>query len=1238
MKKLLSLSIVFIFHLFFCPFVAAQSYTSPGVGVLSSVPEPNGPVRLIFRDTASSTMYVSGDFTAVGGINHSQGAFIDNATGIPKSNFPKIEGTVNTSIPDGKGGWYLGGQFTRVGDKERIDLAQVDSSGNVTDFFDGMKTDGEIMALCKNNSTLFIGGKFGSVGRSASKHADVLMAYTGGSVLNLEGFNGPVYCASSDSAGGWYVGGFFTQAGGKPRTHLAHILADGSISDWAPFVNDTVYAILYDGYYVWAGGALNFYYNLSQIVYSGAKPEGLVCIDKTTGYVSASGYRVHGTVRCLYLAPDDYPGMRFREIFVGGNFYAQADGSWSMHPHLFSFGSKSPVSWVPFTKSYYPLVDTDIPASSSDRAIYTIYIHPNHPNLVFVGGNFTADYGLKKNLLLINRSGTGQSTWTPNPDGPVYSISSYPTDPMFPNFNVYFGGGFTALGGQTNSTYATAIGRNRLFAIHGNTLTLDSIWKPNANGTVRSISFMKDNNGQFSVFLGGDFKEINNVERKQLAQLDTYGNLSSFNPDPDSTVYVVVQAKDQVFVGGLFLHLNSFTQSRRNLASIDLISGQVTSWNPGTSAGADIEYFLPWYTYPLIFRQLIRRYNHYVSGLCISGNSLFAGGCFDSAGGHNRKNLAKINAFNGQANAWNPSPDSIISTLRLSGDRLYVCGRFSVIGAANRKGIAAIDTGSGTVHSWYPGNGTVDFRSRIHSLAVYNNKIIMGGNFTISPALKSLVSADMSTGLFSNPIPGFQTHPKAIEVSGNYLYVAGRIKASQDSSEGINRLARFNLSTGTPDSWVTVCNGDVATITPVGNSAFAGGSFSSLGGTQRQHAFALNPATGDLLSWNPSPDTPPISLLSHNGLIYAGGNFRTIGGKIRHGIAALDPFTGSATNWNPGDSGTISVNGLEAFGDTLYAGGEFVSIGGNLRQNLAGIGISTGLSTAWNPQPNNTISSLARLNQFLYAAGEFYAIGLSLRAGFAQFNLLNNSLTSWEYVSVSDWINTGKLTQKVKKTSADGLAMIRSYINRELVQSTYVSNFTVRVSGSSEYRLTNFQADPSGIHNSLIHDISIHSDTVAIGGERSKVNSTYVYAGSNPLGLSSNDNQNLITTGINMDNDANDAVHSLLYFGDTLYIAGAFDRINGIERAFLAGLVNITITDSCQWRPEGPVLSALGTYCYGDSLELRPTPYSGIYNYEWRGPNGFYSTLAKPKIYNYNDSNAGQYTCRLKVSSSACWS
>jgi hypothetical protein len=81
-------------------------------------------------------------------------------------------------------------------------------------------------------------------------------------------------------------------------------------------------------------------------------------------------------------------------------------------------------------------------------------------------------------------------------------------------------------------------------------------------------------------------------------------------------------------------------------------------------------------------------------------------------------------------------------------------------------------------------------------------------------------------------------------------------------------------------------------------------------------------------AWNPNPDRPVSALAVAGDTVYAGGSFTTVGGQARNNLAALDATTGAATAWNPNVVGGVGpfgfswVGALAVAGDTVYAAGE----------------------------------------------------------------------------------------------------------------------------------------------------------------------------------------------------------------------------------------------------------------------------------------------------------------------------
>src|SRR5437667_3517164 len=88
----------------------------------------NGVVRAMAL--SGNTLYIGGDFTYVGP-NTGGFANIDatSVTVVPGS--PHVDGTVYASAADGQGGWYIGGNFTRVWGEPRSNLAHIRPDGTL---------------------------------------------------------------------------------------------------------------------------------------------------------------------------------------------------------------------------------------------------------------------------------------------------------------------------------------------------------------------------------------------------------------------------------------------------------------------------------------------------------------------------------------------------------------------------------------------------------------------------------------------------------------------------------------------------------------------------------------------------------------------------------------------------------------------------------------------------------------------------------------------------------------------------------------------------------------------------------------------------------------------------------------------------------------------------------------------------------------------------------------------------
>src|SRR5262245_27554603 len=129
-----------------------------GQVVLPTFPETNGTV--FATALYGNTLYVGGDFSKINPV-HANALPIDASTALAKPGFPVVTGLVQVAIPDGSGGWYIGGGFTSVGGLARSGLAHILSDMTVSTW--NPSPNGQITALARSGSTIYAVGQFSQI-------------------------------------------------------------------------------------------------------------------------------------------------------------------------------------------------------------------------------------------------------------------------------------------------------------------------------------------------------------------------------------------------------------------------------------------------------------------------------------------------------------------------------------------------------------------------------------------------------------------------------------------------------------------------------------------------------------------------------------------------------------------------------------------------------------------------------------------------------------------------------------------------------------------------------------------------------------------------------------------------------------------------------------------------------------------------------------------------------------------
>ncbi|RYZ56007.1 MAG: T9SS type A sorting domain-containing protein, partial [Sphingobacteriales bacterium] len=281
---------------------------------------------------------------------------------------------------------------------------------------------------------------------------------------------------------------------------------------------------------------------------------------------------------------------------------------------------------------------------------------------------------------------------------------------------------------------------------------------------------------------------------------------------------------------------------------------------------------------------------------------------------------------------WDPKaktlPISGHGCIASSASGIFI-GQIPAVGVVARKGLAAINVTTGILTDWQP---SIAYSGTVYALCRSSDTLFVGGRFGgFSQAHSGMVAVSVSDGALLNWNPGFS----------NYM-------------------------------------DEVRTIIKSGNTIFAGGKFSSVGGYLRKGLVAIDAATLTVTTWNPivsnGTGLPDITAMTeYAGKLYVAGNFDAINGIPRSRLASIDVATAQPATFSPSMTG--NVNTLFASGNTLYVGGSYGSILGQPRTSLAAIDMTADTLLPWNPAISSNgfpkVLTLHTQGSSVYCGGEF---------------------------------------------------------------------------------------------------------------------------------------------------------------------------------------------------------------------------------------------------------------------------
>ena len=382
-----------------------------------------------------------------------------------------------------------------------------------------------------------------------------------------------------------------------------------------------------------------------------------------------------------------------------------------------------------------------------------------------------------------------------------------------------------------------------------------------------------------------------------------------------------------------------------------------------------------------------------VQALAVSGNNVYVGGEFPTAGYSVANNIAEWDGSSWSALGLGADGYGV-SALTISGSDLYAGGNFTMMG-----GRPAIYVGKWNGSSW--SELGLGMNGAVLTLVVSSNAPFPGGDFLYAGGDFTMTTNNGGGKATVNHIAkwnGFEWSALgsgvggpvyALAVSGSDVYAGGKFTTVTNNGSGkvtVNHIAKWDgnywsaLGSGMSDGPGSSFYSSVAALAVSGNDVYAGGGFRSAGGTAATNIAKWNGSSWSALGLPIGGYLPFVSVLAVSGSnVYAAGGYY---------IAKWD---GSAWSRWEMDSG---VTTLAVSGSNLYVGGGFTTIGGSIGGSNFNY-IAKWNGSTWSTLGSGTVGAvhaLAMSGSNLYVGGDFTIAGGKVSAYVARAILPDESL------------------------------------------------------------------------------------------------------------------------------------------------------------------------------------------------------------------------------------------------------
>ncbi len=513
-------------------------------------PHPNGRVLALLTD--SMGVFVGGEFDSIAGEAHWALARFDGHPGLLSPWQPFVGPSYVSSLLTISDTLYFGGTFWNVGPIPRRNVAAIDLTTGILTAWNPIVDQPEsrsngsanVMSLTRGDGTIYLGGKFRTVGgvvREALAEVDAVSGSLTGWDPRILGFDYGEYIIADvkqvvvDDSSVW-IAGRFPSAGGQTRLHAAQIdRHTGQALPWNPQLTFHARTVSPEPGRVFLGGYFNSHGDQRYRRHLIAFRRSNLSIDSLV--IETDGWSIESMV-----AKGD-------TLYAVGFFQSLGNA-----PH-----------------AYLGAVDLRTGQSLDWHADLNGYAYKLRliGDDLYVCGDFTMAAGQPRSRVARFDTRTGHlSPWNPLPDDTVYDLS-------VDKDNVYMVGFFDRVG--TDSTGPIAVVDRLDGSLRGTRF--------GQIGIVEAVVVIDS-----TLFAGGVMYTTSNPTRRHLQAFNTRTGLPTltlplmrWSQSTQTRVHTIERVGDTLYFGGAIDTVGGRYQA--GAAAIHVRTGQLLDWNPGFFAG-----------------------------------------------------------------------------------------------------------------------------------------------------------------------------------------------------------------------------------------------------------------------------------------------------------------------------------------------------------------------------------------------------------------------------------------------------------------------------------------------------------------------------------------------------------------------------------------------------------------------------------------------------------------------------